>query len=96
MVPFRLIAKLPSCGVSGGSDIAKRRLGDHEGVVDLPFPFNKSSQNLKRIQVSQSPPRAANSQGGGPNAISAQLRRGVSADIVIMSREGLNDLIAEG
>jgi molybdate transport system substrate-binding protein len=36
------------------------------------------------------------SQGGGPNAISAQLRRGVPADVVIMSREGLNDLIAEG
>jgi molybdate transport system substrate-binding protein len=36
------------------------------------------------------------SQGGGPNAIAAQLRRGVPADVVIMSREGLDDLIAEG
>jgi molybdate transport system substrate-binding protein len=36
------------------------------------------------------------SQGTGPNTIGAQLRRGVSADVVIMSREGLNDLIAEG
>lgn len=36
------------------------------------------------------------SQGGGPNAIAAQLRRGVPADVVVMSREGLNDLIAEG
>jgi molybdate transport system substrate-binding protein len=36
------------------------------------------------------------SQGGGPNAIGAQLRRGETADVVIMSREGLNDLIAEG
>jgi molybdate transport system substrate-binding protein len=36
------------------------------------------------------------SQGGGSNAIAAQLRRGVPADVVIMSREGLNDLIAEG
>jgi len=36
------------------------------------------------------------SQGGGPNAIGAQLRRGVPADIVIMSREGLDPLIAEG
>jgi molybdate transport system substrate-binding protein len=35
------------------------------------------------------------SQGGGPNAIGAQLRRGVPADVVIMSREGLNELIAE-
>jgi len=36
------------------------------------------------------------SQGSGPNTIGAQLRRGVPADVVIMSREGLNDLIAEG
>jgi molybdate transport system substrate-binding protein len=35
------------------------------------------------------------SQGGGPNAIAAQLRRGVPADVVIMAREGLNELIAE-
>jgi molybdate transport system substrate-binding protein len=34
------------------------------------------------------------SQGSGPDTIGAQLGRGVVADIVIMSREGLNDLIA--
>ncbi len=36
------------------------------------------------------------SQGSTPTTIAAQLRRGVPADIVIMSREGLNDLIAQG
>ncbi|HEV3141831.1 MAG TPA: substrate-binding domain-containing protein, partial [Vicinamibacterales bacterium] len=36
------------------------------------------------------------SQGPGPDTIGAQLRRGVFADVVIMSREGLEDLIAEG
>jgi molybdate transport system substrate-binding protein len=36
------------------------------------------------------------SQGNGPETIGAQLRRGVPADVVIMSREGLNDLMAEG
>jgi molybdate transport system substrate-binding protein len=34
------------------------------------------------------------SQGSGPETIGAQLGRGVAADIVIMSREGLNDLIS--
>jgi molybdate transport system substrate-binding protein len=34
------------------------------------------------------------SQGAGPDTISAQLGRGVTADIVIMSREGLNDLVS--
>ncbi len=36
------------------------------------------------------------SQGPGPDTIPAQLRRGVPADMVILSREGLNDLIADG
>jgi molybdate transport system substrate-binding protein len=34
------------------------------------------------------------SQGDGPQTIAAQLARGVPADVVILSREGLNDLIA--
>jgi molybdate transport system substrate-binding protein len=35
------------------------------------------------------------SQGTGPQTIPAQLARGVSADMVILSREGLDDLIAK-
>ena len=34
------------------------------------------------------------SQGSGPHTIAAQLARGVHADVVIMSREGLDELIA--
>ena len=34
------------------------------------------------------------SQGTGPKTIAAQLARGVSADVVILSREGLGELIA--
>jgi molybdate transport system substrate-binding protein len=34
--------------------------------------------------------------GNDPNTIGAQLRRGVLADVVILSREGLSQLIAEG
>jgi molybdate transport system substrate-binding protein len=34
--------------------------------------------------------------GNDPNTIGAQLRRGVPADVVILSREGLADLITEG
>jgi molybdate transport system substrate-binding protein len=36
------------------------------------------------------------SQGNGPDAIGAQLRRGVPVDMVIMNREGLEELTAEG
>src|SRR4051812_7973325 len=35
------------------------------------------------------------SLGADPNTIGAQLRRGVPADVVILSREGLSELIAE-
>jgi len=34
------------------------------------------------------------SQGSGPQTIAAQLARGVAADVVILSREGLTELIA--
>lgn len=36
------------------------------------------------------------SQGDGPDTVGAQLRRGVAADLVILSREGLAELFAEG
>jgi molybdate transport system substrate-binding protein len=39
---------------------------------------------------------SAASQGTGSNTIAAQLRRGVHADVVILAREGLNELIEEG
>jgi molybdate transport system substrate-binding protein len=36
------------------------------------------------------------SQGSGPQTIAAQLQRGVPVDVVILSRQGLQDLIAAG
>ena len=36
------------------------------------------------------------SQGNGPNTIGAQLRRGEPADVVIMNRAGLDELIVQG
>jgi molybdate transport system substrate-binding protein len=38
--------------------------------------------------------RSGASQGAGPQTIAAQLARGVAADVVILSREGLAELIA--
>jgi molybdate transport system substrate-binding protein len=37
---------------------------------------------------------SGSSQGKGPQTIAAQLARGVPADVVILSREGLNELVA--
>ena len=36
------------------------------------------------------------SQGNGPDTIAAQLRAGAAADVVVMSKEGLGELVAEG
>ena len=38
---------------------------------------------------------SGSSQGAGPQTIAAQLARGVPADVVILSREGLTDLIGQ-
>lgn len=40
--------------------------------------------------------RSGSSQGAGPQTIGAQLAAGTAADVVILSREGLNELIAAG
>jgi molybdate transport system substrate-binding protein len=39
---------------------------------------------------------SAASQGTGPNTMKAQLERGARADVVILSREGLSELMAAG
>jgi molybdate transport system substrate-binding protein len=36
------------------------------------------------------------SQGSGPDTIAAQLRAGAAADVVVLSKEGLGELLAEG
>ena len=48
-------------------------------------------EQTRRIKVTT---RSGSSQGVGPQTIAAQLARGVSADVVILSREGLSELIA--
>lgn len=81
-----ILAALPSAAqghldvlISGGFSAAYQRL--------LP-EFEKTSG----IKVTT---RSGPSQGPGADTIPAQLRRGVPADIVIMSKEGLRALIAE-
>src|SRR5579872_329927 len=49
----------------------------------------------KRTGISVTTSEGA-SQGDGPNTIGAQLRRGVSADMVIMSKAGLIQLAKDG
>src|SRR5262249_57493112 len=48
-------------------------------------------QRMSGIKVTTG---SGSSQGLGPQTIAAQLGRGVAADVVILSREGLGELIA--
>ena len=63
--------------------------GGFSGPYEQLLPQFERSTGIKVATGSGS------SQGKGPQTIAAQLARGVPADVVILSREGLNELIAE-
>src|SRR5947208_5451458 len=63
------------------------------GFVDAYQELRPAFEKAHKVTVTTL--RGA-SQGPGPNTIGAQLRRGVYVDVVIMSRDGLDELIAEG
>ncbi len=58
--------------------------------------YQESLPGFERSTGIQVTTARGQSQGSGPNTIAAQLRRGVPADVVIMAKEGLEQLIAEG
>jgi len=62
--------------------------GGFSGAYERLLPEFERSSGIKVTTGSGA------SQGDGPQTIKAQLARGVPADVVIMSREGLNELIA--
>lgn len=66
--------------ISGGFSTPYRQL----------LPGFESSSGIKVTTLSGA------SQGKGPETIAAQLSRGVAADVAILSREGLTELIAAG
>jgi molybdate transport system substrate-binding protein len=64
--------------------------GGFEGAYTRLLPDFDRTSGIKVMTGSGS------SQGSGPQTIAAQLGRGVPADVVILSREGLGELIAAG
>jgi molybdate transport system substrate-binding protein len=62
--------------------------GGFAGAYEQLLPeFERTS----RVKVTT---RSGSSQGVGPQTIAAQLARVIPADVVILSREGLGELIA--
>jgi molybdate transport system substrate-binding protein len=64
--------------------------GGFAGAYDKLLPSFEAATGIKVTTGSGA------SQGAGPQTISAQLARGVPADLVILSRESLNELVAAG
>jgi len=57
-------------------------------------PYEKLMPEFERTTGIKVATASGSSQGTGPQTIAAQLERGVPADVVILSREGLTGLVA--
>lgn len=62
--------------------------GGFSGAYERLLPQFQQTSGIKVTT------RSGASQGAGPQTIAAQLARGVAADVVILSREGLSELVA--
>jgi molybdate transport system substrate-binding protein len=59
-------------------------------------PYEQLLPQFERATGLKVTTQSGSSQGTGPQTIAAQLSRGVAADVVILSREGLGELLAAG
>jgi molybdate transport system substrate-binding protein len=71
----------------GGSTVNVLISGGFGGAYEELLPEFEQTSGIKVTTGSGA------SQGTGPHTIAAQLARGVAADVVILSREGLSELI---
>lgn len=89
---LRLIAMAALCLVSSTASAQVRVLisGGFSGPYEQLLPEFQRASGIQVITGS------ASSQGSGPQTIASQLARGVPTDVVILSRQGLAELIAAG
>jgi molybdate transport system substrate-binding protein len=83
-----LVAALLTCPFAASAQLRVLMSGGFSGPYEKLMPEFERTTGIKVATGSGS------SQGTGPQTIAAQLARGVSADVVILSREGLSELIA--
>ena len=90
---LNLIALIATLLMWPGSAAAQLNVlisGGFSGPYEKVLPEFERTTGIKVVTGSGS------SQGTGPQTIASQLARGVPADVVILSREGLTELIAAG
>lgn len=84
---FVVTATLLFSSVAASAELNVLMSGGFSGAYAQLLPEFERSTGIKVKTLSGA------SQGTGPQTIGAQLAYGVSADVVILSREGLNELI---
>jgi molybdate transport system substrate-binding protein len=83
-----IIATLLMCPLAASAQLKVLISGGFSGPYEKLLPEFERTTGIKVTTGSGS------SQGTGPQTIGAQLARGVPTDVVILSREGLTELIA--
>src|SRR3954471_14644744 len=83
-----VVAALLMCPLAASAQLKVLISGGFSGPYEKLLPEFERTTGVKVTTGSGS------SQGTGPQTIGAQLARGVPADVVILSREGLDELIA--
>src|SRR3989475_2760598 len=83
-----LVAALATCSFAASAQVKVLISGGFSG------PYEKLLPEFERTTGIEVATGSGSSQGTGPQTIAAQLARGVPANVVILSREGLTELIA--
>jgi molybdate transport system substrate-binding protein len=89
-VPHCLVVAVLALSPAGAGQVSVIMSGGFSAAYQQLLPEFEKTTGIT-VTTTRGP-----SQGDGPSTIGAQLRRGLSADMVIMNREGLEELIAEG
>src|SRR3954469_12649763 len=82
-----VVAALLMCPLAASAQLKVMISGGFSGPYEALLPEFERATGIKVTTGSGS------SQGSGPQTIGAQLAKGAQADVVILSREGLDDLI---
>ena len=85
---FAILVTAVFCPVAASAQLKVLISGGFSGAYEKLLPEFEQANDIKVTTGSGA------SQGSGPQTIAAQLARGVPANVVILSKEGLSELIA--
>jgi molybdate transport system substrate-binding protein len=97
-MPARTLAAAVALGIAGTVLMPHAASAQLKVITSGGFraSYNAALPDFERSSGITVTTATGGSQGDGPNTIGAQLRRGAQFDVVIMAKEGLDDLMKEG